>query len=408
MTESVSGIERPIFAGVGARIWAYRRYFLPVFMVYAVLACVAPAMLPALVVHDASQYGHWTYAAGQNQLTWFNTGFARRELQGTIQAFLSADPMIATAEFHLLTFPALAAVVIWLLARRGVSLQAFAIGAVSTAVLVRVGWDVGRSDPIVMLLGLSALWAVRNGRWAVAAAALGVSLTFHESGLIFLGPLCAAAAWESGSWRNWRSRSAALGAVVLGLALLAYLISARTQLDPVALDAQIHSKFPNPVMPDIAVYWNASGVRGLKVAQCVAAMDPNYWINVASGCALLTFAAVTLRPQRWRSTLAATMLPYLALDCIAIDVGRWAVFGVFGIAALALADPEPMQPRRGTITALLILPLMVMPIAWRWFAAPVPLVDFTMQNVSYQTLGPVPQMYECDPNWRRYLGLGHD
>lgn len=379
-------------------------------MAAAAIGAVYPLVLHPLFagVYDGDW---WVYTAAQNQLNWFTTGFMRRELFNTLVELVNrsgADPNVASAIVYLFFYFAMAIVLIWSVARRKASLHQVALAAICVALLFRLSYEIGRSDIAVMLCGLLAAWAARSGRWAIAAFAVAVSLTVYETGMIFLAPLVCAIAWEQRAWRDlrWRSVAAAAAITVVGLGL--YVVGAKAQLDVHALSRQVHAQFPAaPELADLALYFNLAGLRTIKTTWCEIPLDPKFGLQVIAGVLVLALLSVCLRPKRWRVTLACVLVPYVFMCVVATDIGRWAVFGVASILALALTQPaeEDRAAWKFAAIAFLGFPLMTVNLASGGQYAPIPLVNSLDRYYRLKTPPAYLALNTCDPGWRQFLGL---
>jgi len=184
---------------------------------YAVLNRISPRMLAIGLISGAllflwpilflalanPRHGYWGYNAGALALTYFNTGFSRRELAGTLTHFISADPMVGAAYLHLLTYAALTASFVFLIARDpSMPARRSMLGLALLTVLLRLSLDVGRTDGLVMLLGLLAAHAAARGWLIVSALVLSIALAIHETGFLVLAPLTGAVAIGHGTWRR--------------------------------------------------------------------------------------------------------------------------------------------------------------------------------------------------------------
>jgi len=353
----------------------------------------------------------WSYNGASIGLSWFDTGFARRELEATLIRLVTADPMVGGALFHALAYTALAALAFAATLRAPIAdRQRLAVGAVFLAALFRVGADVGRADPAVMICGFVAAWAARGGRWPLAALALTVALAFHETGLIVLAPLAAGVAFEHRAWRHSGRASRALGLALAGLGLAAYVLALQARPDVAAAARAVHARFPDPSMADLSVYYTLSGPRGVASILCQQRLDGTYPAKILKGVGLIVLCAAGLRPRRWRTTLLATLPPFLFLSAIAVDVARWTVFAAFAIAVMATmepaADAPPKPPsRRNAALALAAAALMMVGVGFVEPLDPAPVIPNALLGGRAPTLNALGRASYCDPGWRAFLGL---
>jgi hypothetical protein len=197
---------------VGYSVYWLRRALLPSAIIFAAAYILARSWILPIAL-GAVREGGWIYTAGLAAISWSDTGFARRELQGTLIRLFTDDPMVGLGWFGFATYSVFAAAGIWACLRPSHSLGRKALlGVALLAILMRLSYDVGRTDAAVMALGIGAAWSAREARWMICATFLFVALLFHEAGLIELAPLVVGIAVVSGSWRQWRSLDAAGGA----------------------------------------------------------------------------------------------------------------------------------------------------------------------------------------------------
>ena len=357
------------------------------------------------------EHAVWSYNGASIALSYFETGFARRELEATLIRPFTTDPMVGGAAFHALAYAALAALAMAATLRAPMAdRQRLAVGAVFLAVLFRVGADVGRADPAVMVCGLVAAWAARAGRFGTAAAAIAVALALHEAGLIVLAPLVAGVAWENRAWRKAGRASRALGLAVAVLALAAYVLALLARPDVAAAARVVHAKFAEPDMADLSVYYTLSGSRGVASILCQQRLDGAYLGKVLKGAALIVLCTAGLRPRRWLTTLFAVLPPFLFLSAIAVDVARWTVFAAFAIAAMTTMEPaadaksRPPAPLNSALAFLAAI-LMVAGVSFVDPLDPAPAVPNLMFGGRAMTLDALDRASYCDPGWRRFLGL---
>jgi hypothetical protein len=379
----------------------------PTALIVAALVIATTAAEQAL--HAVNPAGAWTYNAGQNAISWFDTGFARRELAGTILRLLSLHPLIGTVWLWLGSMSALAAASAALCFRSSLRWgERLGLAATAFAVLLRLSFDVGRLDATIMVLGIGAAWAAREARWGLCATFLFVALLFHETGLIELLPLAVATAWASGAWRRWRTPNAIAGLTILVAGLALYILSFHPSVEVGAIGRRLHAEFPDPRYADQALFLNLAGGRALNFAQCLGRQVPIYRLEVVDGLLLCGIFAAGLQPTRWRLVLAATAGPLLALSTIAIDLGRWAVFGAFGaftISAL-LAGSSPTKGGRWAAIGATLAACALM----AWHPRPVgagtaiPAVEDPVQEIWFPLAGAL-SFDGCDARWRDAIGV---
>jgi hypothetical protein len=270
------------------------------------------------------------------------SGFARRELIGTVASFLSPEPMVATALFSFGCYVVLSAALIDLIAKSPSSIpRQLVLGAVMLAVLLRLSWDVGRSDSAVMICGVIAALSARQARWFLVAVALTVALAIHETGAIVLVPLVAAVAYRHGTWRELPGRPLAIIGAMLAADAALYVVSFRPIGDVQQVARHVHTLFLNPTYPDLSLYFTLAGSRGLRTAMCEIKADPSYPLQILAAVALLAILVCGLFQRRQAWLLALSLVWLIPLSLVATDVGRWAVFAAFSLFTVALLEPAP-------------------------------------------------------------------
>jgi hypothetical protein len=372
-------------------------------------ACLVTGSATWLFAAGILRGGGWTYIAGTTSLSWFDTGFARRELAGTVIRLFTPDPLIGTAWFGFITYAAFALAGIWLCCRPSLGFpRRLFLGALLLAILVRLSADIGRTDPAIMALGIGAALAASRAHWILCASFVFIALLVHETGLIELAPLVAVVAWGSGSWRRWQAPNAVAGAIILASAVGLYAATLHPHYDLFAATAKIHARFPHPEDADTAIYQNLVGPAALRLANCFIRRDTLYPVQVGDGLFLCLLFAVGLQPTRWRLMLAACALPFLALSAIAIDVGRWATFAAYIAFVAAAILPAPAVGRKAGLTAgalaLVAYALLIASPRPPNTGQSIPMMD-DYAAIHWFHPPPPAGLEVCDPNWQKVIGL---
>jgi hypothetical protein len=361
------------------------------------------------IASDGPQGAYWTYNAGFNAISWFDTGFARRELAGTLIALFRAEPMTGSLVFHVLTYLIAAGAGTYAIATCEAStVRRVALSAIFLGVLARVALDVGRVETVTMALGLLAAWAARDARWTVCAFALSVALLFHETGLIILFPLVCAVSWSSGSWRRWRSLDGFGALLVLAISIVAYGLTFVTHPDLTAIGRRVHSLFPYGGDADVAVYINLTGFRGMATAICASSKLPLYPAHVIAGVTVCLLTVFGLQPERWRAALFVSVPAFVVLSLIATDIGRWGTLAIYSIFALAVILPmgSARAPNASLIAAIVIMVLLNASGDFRTLDfTPIPSVDAVADALWVKEPDHGKILDGCDPGWRAAIGL---
>jgi hypothetical protein len=371
-------------------------------------------ILPVMMARAAGDIRHalWSYNGASIALSYFDTGFARRELEGTLIRLFTADPMAGGLVFHLIACSVLVGLAVLATLKAPLpDRNRLAIGAVLLAVFAVVAVDVGRADPAIMTCGLVAAWGARSGRWIAAALALSVALAFHEAGFIAFAPMVACIAWESGSWRAGGMASRVIGLLVVIAALAGYAVAFGAHPDVQALGRKIHAEFVDPKLADLSAYYTLGGTRGLASILCQQRLDSEYVSKIVKGVALIGLLSFALRPRRRLITFAAALAPFLFLSAIALDVGRWAAFAAFSIAVMAMMNPGkgesgvPVLPAVNVLLAVAAAVLMMVRPQLIDLGDPLPVLPNFAASPGVRTFDPVAAATRCDPQWKSFIGL---
>jgi hypothetical protein len=368
-----------------------------------------------------SVYSPFLYQAGTISFDALEFGPVRRGLAGAIAHLLATDRLVATVRFHVLFAALAAALAAWWLWRARRPLAERAVAALVVAMLMaRWGEDAGRIDIAVAVLLMAAAVALLHRAPALAAAAISIGLGLHETAFIFGLPLLLALALDGGRWRSWSRGSIAATLGVLLVATAVYLaLPALPHSGTRAMVEAVRAKLPRDVLVEWAIYFEVSGMRGVRTSVCENAIDPTFALHAACGVVLLGVVIELLHgtegPRRATSWLAA--LPGFAfLDVVANDVSRWAMLAVLNawlVWAVSAAERESAQAPSGVrwraLAAFALLPLThprVWPIPSPMFA-PMPVVEHVWAALGgSRTLRFPEALQRCDPDWREVLGEG--
>lgn len=395
-----------------------RRYLLlALFVVLFILSC---RLLISTVIHHSfwSSYPPLLYQAGTLGFNYFQFGFVRRGLGGSIAYLLGPNLLYATALFHVLSAMCVAALACWLLGRIAAPLPVLVPFAVVMADLM-LFWaeDAGRTDMAVAALLASATIAVIHARLALACLCLVVGLEIHETEIIFGLPLLAALYLERRRLRTISVRDAAGAAAVLLSGLLLYVSLDRLpHAGTGTMVATIRSELPRNVQVDWALYFALSGMRGVRNSLCQNAIDPNHVLHALGACVLVllvTAALAGLRLSTWVRALLASVPPFLFLWIVANDMSRWATLSlvnVWLVCACRRID-EGMDMDR-FVWARIAFAVLLLPLHYPyavWVNYPIYIPSPFIENIARKLGGPPTPNVEdafrrCDSSWRTVLG----
>jgi hypothetical protein len=365
------------------------------------------------------------YHAATLGFNYFDFGFVRRGLAGSVVSLLGPDRLLGTAVFHVLCAAAVAAGAATLFLR--LRLRAGARGVyvlLFIALMLRWGEDPGRTDLAVAALLIAAALAFQAKQLVLSCLCVGLSLGVHETGLVLGLPLLAALLLDGERWRQVPRRTAAAGLLVLAASVAFYvLLGWLPHADVPTMVSVVRSHFPTHDYVDWAIYFAVSGRRGVQTSICQNLGDPTYPLHLATGLGVIAIFIALLRKGA-RPSLSAALLaavpPFLFLSVVANDLSRWTVLAALNVwllsavsAGRSAADAAcaDLQRRRWTAlrigTAMLVIPLIhpkTWPIADPIFS-PMPVIDRAVQEFG----GPSTPRFRvalarCDANWRSVLG----
>ena len=354
---------------------------------------------------------------------YFNDGFVRRGLGGTIAVLLSdhwsRSIWLFMAFSLLLLLVPLALILRRLAERLTVGQTTYLSLVLALSPQTFFGWsrDPGRTDLLVGgCLALSVL-AWQSGRRALAVAVILIGVLAHETAVVYGLPLLAAMAiidLRSGALNRSEAIRLALTAAV-GVAVIVLLqmalsappqVTARNMLDQAP--ALRHDP-EHRLWRDIAIYMAVGGSRALQTALCYNEISARYWPEFFGCLALLALYTLIL-PLRRHLLIAALVMwvPAIFMMLIANDTGRWLKLGVLNgwMAASFLLlrghAAAQLSSRAMTAGAALLAGLLTMGI--------------TRDNNINAAYGRLLQQFgyrdrvaldvwmdTCDPQWRRYV-----
>jgi hypothetical protein len=355
---------------------------------------------------------------------YFNDGFVRRGLGGTIAVLLSDDwdrsIWLFIAVSLLLLIVPLVLIMRRLAERLGTS-QTIYLGLIlALSPQSFFGWahDPSRTDLLVGACLAFSMLAWLGGHKATAVAAILAGLLAHETAVVYGLPLLAAMALtdlRAGTLDRREAMRLALAAC-LGVAAIILLqmafsvppqVTARNMLDQAPMVAGDPERL---LWRDIAIYMAVGGSRALRTALCYnLQVSSRYWPEVF-GCLAVLAAYAFILPLRRHLVAAALVMwvPAIFMMLIANDTGRWlklAVLDGWLIASFLLLRGEAaaqLSPRAMGLGAVLFLALLAMgPTrhnnvnrAYGHLLLRLGYEDHVALDV---------WMNSCDPGWRRYV-----
>ncbi|HEX8415411.1 MAG TPA: hypothetical protein VF637_16255 [Sphingomicrobium sp.] len=377
---------------------------------------------PLLTLIGGADEGAWRTVQGNyyNAIfltaNYFDVGFVRRGLGGSIARLFSNDPFRGALALHALSGAYLIAAVgmiqYQLLVARQNLMALFTAAFTILSPQLFAGWatDVGRTDMLVIGTIAWSCIALRAGRPALAAAVLTWGFLAHETSIIFGAPLALVIAAEELRQRRLTRRElvGAAALTVSGVAAIATLqvlcapsasvfLAVMQRLAPTAID-QDHAD-----LRDVAAYMMVLGSRGLKTAICYNLTWPGYRVMVAMSLivTLMNCAALGLE-RRFLGTILAVVMPVMFMNTVANDAGRWVKFGCANAwllsAQFQIGNAFLEKGKRLAARALILLALISMGVS-RDAAVNRQSIDlYGRLGFSWESVDA--WMSRCDPNWR--------
>ena len=365
------------------------------------------------------------YHAATLGFSYFDFGFVRRGLAGSIVSLLGPDRLLGTAVFHVFCAAAVAggAATLFLHLR----LRAGARGVYALlfmALMLRWAEDPGRTDLAVAALLIAAALAFQAKKLVLSCLCVGLSLGVHETGLVFGLSLLAGLLLDGERWRQVPRRTAVAGLLVLAAFVALYgLLGMLPHADVPTMVSVVRSHFPTHEYVDWAIYFAVSGSRGVRTSICQNLGDPTYPLHVAQGLGVIAIFIALLRNRAKPSlpvALLAAVPPFLFMCAVANDLSRWTMLAALNVWLLSAAgacdpagdaDAAVRRPWRQAAlrigAAMLVIPL-IHPKTWRIqdpIFSPSPVIDHALQELG----GPRTPRFRaalarCDPDWRSALG----
>jgi len=385
---------------------------------------LASAVWRGVLLTDESPLLYHAAAIG---FSYFDVGFVRRGLAGSVVSLLGPDRLLGTAVFHVLCAAAVAGGAAILFLRLRLRLPAggrWVYVLLFVALMLRWAEDPGRTDLAVAALLVAAVLAFQAKQLVLSCLCLGLSLGVHETGLVYGLSLFAALLLDGARWRQVPRRTGAAGLLVLAAFVALYLLLGMLpHADVPTMVSVVRSRFPTNEYVDWAIYFAVSGSRGVRTSICQNLGDPTYPLHLATGLGVIAIFIALLR-NRARPSLPAALLaavpPFLFMSAVANDLSRWTMLAALNVWLLSAvsacdlaedADGADRRPwRRAALrigTAMLVIPL-IHPKTWRIqdpIFSPVPVIDHALQEVG----GPRTPRFRvalarCDADWRSVLG----
>jgi hypothetical protein len=352
---------------------------------------------------------------------YFDVGFVRRGLGGTIARVLSPDLYLAGFAFHVLS-AVLLIIPLVLLQLRLLRNQKPGVAALLATFIVLspqtfIGWsnDIARTDMFVIATIAWAALALLTNRPLMAAAILLLGSLVHETAVIFGLPLMIvlAASRMGQDSAVLRRHVVAFGVLVVALGVVTFL-QWLTGPEPAALSAAMQLRTPAPPngwyadLRDCAIYMMVAGLRGVRTAMCYNGYYKAYLLLVFLSLGVLFLNALILGLERKPvAVLLAVVLPVLFLDAVANDVGRWVKFSTVNAWVLSLAfhSAGTLSLSRQRITLGFGLLALLLAMGGSRVHHVNPASEHVARWLGFSSAPQVDDwMSHCDPEWRDIAG----
>jgi hypothetical protein len=257
---------------------------------------LASAVWRGVLLTDESPLLYHAAAIG---FSYFDVGFVRRGLAGSVVSLLGPDRLLGTAVFHVLCAAAVAGGAAILFLRLRLRLPAggrWVYVLLFVALMLRWAEDPGRTDLAVAALLVAAVLAFQAKQLVLSCLCLGLSLGVHETGLVYGLSLFAALLLDGARWRQVPRRTGAAGLLVLAAFVALYLLLGMLpHADVPTMVSVVRSRFPTNEYVDWAIYFAVSGSRGVRTSICQNLGDPTYPLHLATGLGVIAIFIALLR-----------------------------------------------------------------------------------------------------------------
>jgi len=365
----------------------------------------------------------WTllYQAATIGFNYFEFGFVRRGLAGTI-VYLSGLPQLAgTVCFHLLSAAFVSAAGCRYLERvPGGRDRKLIFAFLLLSFVLFWAHDAGRTDMAVAgCLAMSAI-QILDLKPLRAALWLIIGLAVHEASFIFGLPLALGLLLSDRRYAQMPPKQLGTAIALLLAVTAVYLqIDKLPHVDNATATAIIRSRLPRHEVVDWAIYFATSGFRGVRTSICQSwEVNPNYLLHGVSGLAVIavgTFAMGGTDVRVWKRTLLISLTPFLFLYALANDMARWSTLSCFCVWLVAVCQParETWSNERhlavhlmaAVAFLLLTYPKSPFPVLIPIYS-PSPLIEgYSIRRGGPITPSVIPALEHCDPNWREVLNF---
>ncbi|WP_188517358.1 hypothetical protein [Alsobacter metallidurans] len=366
-----------------------------------------------------SIYLRSVYSRTVISLDFFNDGFVRRGLGGTIANSLSSNWLHGAIAFMALSCVLLAIAVSVILTRLNWSqnfwdcLFLTGVICVSPQTFKGCALDFARTDMLVASGIAFASAAVMFRRSLLALAIILLTSLVHETALIFGAPILAVLLINSCSVRQNAVYDLAIYAVLLTAGTVLIFLAQRYYSAPnAALVERMMRAGPDWVdhsalaSKEIATYMFVTGLRGIRTAVCYnLQINQRYFMNTFLALLMIfVYIPILNLTSRFTACLGVAFLPVLFMIAIANDTGRWLQLGVLNLwiyASSLQARGVATPSRRGAYIVRSGLFIAVISIGATRYESINNLSSWLGDALGLQLSDPLaPWLDRCDPDWR--------
>ena len=377
-------------------------------------------VFPSILGRDIVNPGSLAYKYAILVPNYFEHGFVRRGLGGTVMALISGgrslEPVVSLAAFHLLSAIWLAIPLVLLLhklaARTGREWIWLGLVLIVSPHLF-LGWsqDVGRAD--MLAIGFIA-WSVLilvQGRYYLAMAPLLIGFLVHEIALIYgVFPLIVMWFLDYRKGETTLRQGFAIFSVLVSVLLVIVVAQATLSLGSRDVASAMLASEPPSFNRDKATYLTTTGLRSIISSSCMSFGRSATPLFIAANFIILAIYAAILLVRSRRTALLvafAAALPMALITVVAIDYGRWLMLAAMNawliVVALRLKEGRPPAPssRDYAVSAVLLVALLAMGLPTTHSADP------GVEKAAGAILGkPALErktLVACDPDWRKAI-----
>lgn len=351
---------------------------------------------------------------------YFDLGFVRRGLAGTITGLLHPDFVTSGVIFHIVSALFLSVALGYLIYRIALAASLGQAGYLAFALAISpqtfLGWsrDLAHTDLLVGGFLAWALIALLQRRTVVAVVVILVGSLAHETVIIYGAPLLLALLRRDHHAGRLDQRKAMLLLALFAFGVLSIFLGQKLFSAPEAEIADYMRRHapPSPYgandhASDVAIYMESSGVRGLVTSICWN-LDYNPQYYLMGACALGVgglYAFIFGLTRRLLTFVVVAIVPMLFLIVVANDTGRWLMLSVLNAwlaaAALQIQAPEKVVigPRHAAVGAA-ILCVLALAGSTQYFIVN-RVASAAILRAGFAAPGPFDGwMAKCDPDWR--------